>query len=100
MGKVTPLVGNINYVWRDASTSIDDIGDKNSSPISGDYSKVGFDIMFGNTREMVTYTGEIPSALGNTEGFERVPFIEVLQAQKSILELIFQKMLSQKISKN
>lgn len=76
LSKVTPLVGNINYVWRDASTSIDDIGDKNSSPISGDYSKVGFDIMFGNTREMVTYTGEIPSALGNTEGFERVPFIE------------------------
>ena len=76
LGKVTPLLGNVNYVWRDASTDIDDIGDKNNSPISDDYSKVGFDIMFGNTREMVTYTGEIPSALGNTEGFERIPFIE------------------------
>ena len=68
-------------VFTDKTDNASSVGDVNAYPIKyssddigPEFDQLGFDILLGTQRDMVTYTGEIPRQWRNKEGLTLVPY--------------------------
>ena len=89
--QVTGLVGGRTNVFKDKSNNAGSVGDitqypikQSSDDIGPDFTQLGFDILLGTKRDMITYTGEIPRYWKDKEGLTLVPYSNYSPAKSSV----------------
>ena len=81
LNQISPLFGARTSVFKNKTDNAGSVGDINSYPIKyskddigPEFDQLGFDILLGTKRDMISYTGEIPRQWKDKDGLTLMPY--------------------------